>query len=159
VVGFPLATLVSAGLVFLSVTLGTVSLALLLEFWREQSVKRSALTRLKSFGMDLSDATAATTSLFRGDPASAGRLQNLIMQIPPLRGLEQIIEQAASRWTVPRFLFVSGGMGMAFGLATLTLTGSFLASLPVGALGGSLPLLLLRRKREKRINSFEEMLP
>jgi tight adherence protein B len=159
VVGLPISTLVSAGLVFLSVTLGTVSLALLLEFWRERSIKHTALNRLKSFGMDLSDATASTGSLFRRDAASGGWLQALVVRIPMLRGLEQTIEQAASRWTVPRFLFVSGGLCLAFGLATLTLTGSILVSLPVGAMGGSLPLLLLRRKRVKRINSFEEMLP
>jgi tight adherence protein B len=158
-VGLPLSTLLSAGFVFLSVTLGTISVALLLEFWRERKVKQTALNRLKSFGMDLSDAGAATKSLFRGDAGSVGWLQALIVQIPPLRGLEQIIEQASSTWTVPRFVFVSCGLGLAFGLATLTLTGRMLESLPVGMLGGSLPLLMLRRKRAKRMNSFEEMLP
>ena len=158
-VGLPLATVISAGLVFLSVTLGTISLALLVEFWRERQVKQSALNRLKSFGLDLSDAATSTKSLFRGDAEAGGWLQALVVRIPVLRGLEQMIEQAASTWTVPRFLFVSGGIGMAFGLAALTLSGKFLLSLPVGVLGGCLPLFLLKRKRAKRMNAFEEMLP
>jgi tight adherence protein B len=158
-VGLPLATVISAGLVFLAVTLGTISLALLLEFWRERKVKRSALSQLKSFGLDISDAAGATKSLFRGDAAAGSWLQALVVRIPPLRGLEQMIEQAASTWTVPRFLFVSSGIGLAFGLAALTLTGNLLLSIPIGALGGSLPLLLLRRKRTRRMYAFEEMLP
>jgi tight adherence protein B len=158
-VGLPIATVVSAGLVFLAVTLGTISLALILEFWRERNVKRAALRRLKGFGIDISEASESAKSLFRGDAASVGRLQALVVQIPPLRALEQTIEQAASSWTVPRFLFVSLGLGLAFGLAIFTITFSLPISMPIGALGGSLPYLLLRRKRLQRMHAFEEMLP
>src|SRR5437867_11507766 len=78
-VGLPIATVVSAGLVFLAVTLGTISLALILEFWRERNVKRAALRRLQGFGLDIADASESAKSLLRGDAASVGRLQALVV--------------------------------------------------------------------------------
>ncbi len=159
-VGFPLATLISAALIFLAVTLGTISLALLLEFWRERRVKRAALSQLRELGLEASALPAAAKSLFRGtNPASMGKLQSMAADIPQLRDLELILEQAGSTWTVPALLFVSGGLGLAFGLATLTLLGSFALSIPIGALGASLPYLQVRHKRLRRMRAFEEQLP
>lgn len=159
-VGLPLATLVSAGLVFLAVTLGTISLALFLEFWRERRVKRTALEQLRTLGLEAMALPASARSLFRGaDPSKMGRLRSWAARIPQLQDLELTLEQAGSSWTIPTFLFVSSGLGLAFGLAALTATRSWLLSLPMGVLGASLPFLMVRRKRLRRMRAFEEQLP
>jgi tight adherence protein B len=159
-VGLPLATLVSAALVFLAVTLGTISLALFLEFWRERRVKHAALEQLRTLGLEAMALPASAKSLFRGaDPSKMGRLRAWAAQIPQIQDLELTLEQAGSSWTIPAFLFVSSGLGLAFGLAALTATRSLQLSFPIGAFGASLPYLLVRRKRLRRMRAFEEQLP
>lgn len=75
--------------------------------------------------------------------------------------LAALLEQAGLRWRVPRLihaclaLFLTG-----FVMVWYTAPSSFRGlALPVGAALGSIPLLLVLRKRSKRLKAFEEMFP
>lgn len=153
-VDLPLATLLSAAFVFLAVTLGTISIALLLEFWRERRNKLTALDKLRAIEERIAQGGP---SLFRrGDAAG---MQGLLLQVPQLRDLTLIIEQAGLNWSVPILLVTCVGLGLGFGLFTLILTRFWILSALATGFGAALPYMVLRRKRAKRIRLFEEQLP
>ena len=76
--------------------------------------------------------------------------------------LELILEQAGKSWTGSKFLSVSCAalvVGYLLGLKFHFIFAPQLAGLFLGALGGSMPLIFLLRKRAKTIAAFEEQFP
>jgi tight adherence protein B len=161
VVGLPLTTWLSAGLVFLAVALGTVSVALLWEFWREQRRKKSSLRELRALARDgLEGSSPEASSLFRRfEGGEFSRLREYAERLPHLQDIELMLQQAGMSWTIQTYILLAVGLGAGFGLATLTLTQSLRIALLAAVFGGALPYLVVRRKRNKRLNKFEEQLP
>jgi tight adherence protein B len=60
---------------------------------------------------------------------------------------------------VPTFLLATFGLGAACGLGTLTLTNFWPAAILATIIGSALPYAVIKRKRNKRMFTFEEMLP
>jgi tight adherence protein B len=156
-VGLPTTTLISAGLVFLAVALGTVSLALFLELAQERSRQRKVLDQLRNFDQTL---TESGQGLFRGASAARSRLvQGLSARIPAFADLELMMQQAGTSWTMEAFLTVSVGIGAALGFSTLIFTRLWPVALVAAVVGALLPYLRVRSIRKRRLNAFEAGLP
>jgi tight adherence protein B len=157
-VGLPLSTLVSAGLIFLAVALGTISLALFLEWAQERSRQRKVIDQLKSFDQTLTEG--GIPGLFRGGPAGrSALLQSIAARTPAFADLELLIQQSAVTLTMEVFLLLSVGLSVALGVSTLMFTRLWLPAVGAAVLGGLLPYMRVRRQRTKRLNAFEAQLP
>ena len=156
-VDLPTSTLVSAGLIFLAVALGTISLALMIELAQERGRQRKVLDQLRSFDQTL---TEGGQGLFRGASAARSRLlQTLSARIPAFADIELMLQQAGSSWTMEAFLTVSIGLSMALGFSTLVFTRFWPAAALATLFGALLPYLRIRSLRNKRLNAFEAGLP
>jgi tight adherence protein B len=156
VAGLPASTWIAAALVFLAVSLGTVSSALLLEVARERGRRRRSLEQLRDFGQDLENNAAA--ELFRRFDES-GRLRGFLGRVPHVRDLGLTLRQAGSTLSVQSFVLTAMGIGLGLGLAALTVTRSLLFGLGAAIVGTLAPYWVMRKKRTRRMGQFEEQLP
>lgn len=88
-------------------------------------------------------------------------LSRLLRRFEFMDRLDLILEQAGKNWTASKLVVIScisGFLGSVLGLK-LRLVSPALSALLFGALGASLPLLLILRKRAKMIAAFEEQFP
>lgn len=154
--GLPSSTWVAAALVFLAVSLGTVSIALILEVVRERGRRRRSLEQLREFG-SVADSGAATDLFRRLD--ESGRLRGLLGRVPHLRDLGLTLRQAGSTLTVQSFVLTTLGVSVGLGLATLTVTRSVFLAAALTVLGALVPYWFMRKKRARRMGKFEEQLP
>lgn len=152
-------TLLAALLVFLAFTLGTISLVLVLEWVRERTRARSVVRKLESWARESLDRPGSDAIL-----ADTGGVQNrwlgpLISRVPQFRGLETLLEQGATKWSVTSFLMMTMGLGVAVGLATWLFFQSLLAGAAGTALAATIPYAIARRRARQRMRAFEEILP
>jgi tight adherence protein B len=159
-VSLPSTSWISAGLVFLTVVLGTVGLALLLEAVQESRRRRQVVRQLRTLGTLDTEALTGTGGLLRRSiEQQPAWLQSLSAYTPRIRDLGFLIQQAGLTWTVDSLLILCLGLGLAFGVAVLILT-RYMALAALGAaLGAYLPIWYLRRRRRKRAAAFEAGLP
>lgn len=156
-VGLPVSTLVSAGLIFLAVALGTVSLALFIELAQERGRQRKVLDQLRNFDQVLSEEGPG---LFRGAVGARSRLlQQLNARIPAFADLELLLQQAGATWTMEAFLIVSVGLAAALGFSTLIFTRLWPVAMIATVLGAMLPYFRVRSLRNRRLGAFEAGLP
>ena len=156
-VGLPASTLVSAGLIFLAVALGTISIALFLELAQERSRQRKVLEQLRNFDQAL---TESGQGLFRGAGAAKSRLlQGMAARIPAFSDLELMLQQGGTTWTMEAFLIVSLGLAAALGISTLIFTRLWPVAVAAAVLGAMLPYLRIRSVRRRRLHAFEAGLP
>jgi tight adherence protein B len=156
-VGLPLNTWLQAGLIFVVVALGAVSLGLLLEWVQERSRQRKVLQQLRSFDQTMTEGGGG---LFRGvGPNASAWAQALAARTPAFGDLQLMLQQAGAAWTLEVFLLFSVGLAVAFGLGGLLVTRFLPVAILAAAVGGFLPYMILRRRRTKRFNAFEEGLP
>ncbi len=157
-VDLPVSTLVSAGLIFLAVALGTISLALFLEWAQERGRQRKVIDQLKTFDQTLSEGNLP--GLFRGGSAARSRLlQSIAARTPAFADLELFVQQSGAQWTMEVFLLVSMGLSVALGISTLVFTRLWLAALAAALLGALLPYARVKRLRTTRFRAFEAQLP
>ena len=156
-VGLPLNTWIAAALVFLSVALGTISLALILELWRERGRRQRSLEQLRQFGREGAETNPSENIFRRLD--ESGRLRGMFARVPQLRDLGLALRQAGSSLTIQTFVLASIGIGVGLGLAGLTLTRSFVLAAVFTVLGTLLPYFAIAKKRARRMALFEEQLP
>lgn len=157
-VDLPLTTWLAAAMAFIAVALGTVSVALLLEWVQEGRRKKTALRQLNELAVRGVDV--GNVGIFRGGrPMDTQWLALASARFPHLRDVALILEQAGLGWTIQSYVLLVVGWGLGLGLAGLTVTGVWLFALAVAALGASLPYLWIRRKRKRRLNAFEAQLP
>jgi tight adherence protein B len=157
-VNIPAASWAAAALVFLSVTFGAVGLALLIEFFQETRRRRSVVRQLQGIGA--LDASESREALMRGRAGDQPLwLQQLSASTPRIRDLGLLLEQAGSQTSLEALLLMCAGLGIAFGAAILILTRFWPMALLASAAGGYLPIWFLKRKRQKRIDAFESLLP
>ena len=156
-VDLPTSTLISAGLIFIAVALGTVSLALFLELAQERTRQRKVLDQLRSFDQTL---TEGGQGLFRGASVARSRLvQQLNARVPAFADLELLLQQGGATWTMEAFLTVSFGLAAALGFSILIITRLWPVAMLATAFGALLPYMRIRMQRSRRLNAFEAGLP
>jgi tight adherence protein B len=160
VVGLPSSIWVPALVAFLAVALGTVSLVILWEWFQEQQRKRQMVDQLRTLANEpIEGPVGGRATVFRSAVLESPWLRPIISRFPQLRDAGFILQQAGLSWTLQTLFLLSIGTAMAIGSMTLILS----RSLPVGfvatILGGMLPTMYVRRRRTKRMNAFEELLP
>lgn len=154
-VALPVSTWATALLVFFAVALGTISLALLVEWFQERRRQREALRQLRAFTNDDPE---------EGGILSAGAdvprwFRPIAARVPAFQDLDLMMEQAGMKGHLPLFLMSTIGLPVGLGLATLAATRLWPAAILAAGIGGMLPYVVVRRRRTKRLYAFEEMLP
>ncbi|HZN97725.1 MAG TPA: type II secretion system F family protein [Gemmatimonadales bacterium] len=158
-VDIPSGVWLPALIAFLTVALGTISLIFLWEWFQENQRKRQMVDHLRSLANEPVGGPGIGSSVFRSAVLQSPWLRPIITRIPQLADAELILQQAGLSWSLQTLFLLSIGMAVALGSMVLVLT----SSLPIGVLGTAvgalLPNLYVRRKRTKRLNAFEELLP
>jgi tight adherence protein B len=158
-VGLPSSVWMPALIAFLTVALGTVSLVFIWEWVQENQRKRHMVDNLRSLANESMGGFTAGSNVFRSAVLQSPWLRPIVSRIPQLRDAQLILEQAGMSWSVQTLLLLSIGTALAFGSVTLIATGSILMGLIATGLGAMVPNFYVRRRRTKRLNAFEELLP
>jgi tight adherence protein B len=158
-VELPASTWVPALVAFLTVAFATVSLVLLWEWLKEQQRKRQMVDQLRSLANAPLEGGAPGSAVFRSAVLQSPWLRPIIARVPQLRDAEFILQQAGISWTLQTLLVLSLGTALALGSMTLIATRSLPVGIGATVLGAMLPNSYVRRRRTKRFNAFEEMLP
>jgi len=155
--GLPATTLVPAALIFLAVAFGTVSLALVVDILQERRRRADALRQLRDF---TNNPQGEGPGLLRGLEGQIPQwLAPIAERIPAFQDAHLMLEQAGSGMTLARFLVISAGLAVSFGLGLLVLTLRWPPAIIAAAVAGIIPYVLLRRRRARRFYRFEEQLP
>jgi tight adherence protein B len=158
-VGLPSSIWMPALVAFLTVALGTISLVFIWEWVQENQRKRHMVDNLRSLANESMEGFAAGSNVFRSAVLQSPWLRPIVSRIPQRRDAQLILEQSGMSWSVQTLLLLSIGTALAFGSMTLIATGSILMGLIATGLGAMVPNLYVRRRRTKRLNAFEELLP
>jgi tight adherence protein B len=158
-VNLPVTSWISAGLVFFTVVLGSVGLALLLEVVQEGRRRRQVVTQLKTLGA--LDAEAATEGglLRRPIEQQPAWLQALSARTPSVRDLGALLQGAGVSWGVGTLLLLCIGLGFGLGAAVLIISRFVIFAGIAAAFGCYLPIWYLKRRRRVRTDAFEAGLP
>jgi len=160
VVDLPITSWLSAGFAFLAVAMGTLSLALLWEWWRDRARKQKALEQLRELANRGLDHVGGTEGLFRRlETRGSPLVRRLVTRLPRMNDFDLFIQQAGMSWTVQTFVLLTVGLALGFGAAALTSTRRLDAALIAAAFGSVLPYQLVRIRRSRRLRAFEERLP
>ena len=147
-------------LVFLTVGLGVISVAFLIESGREVKRRRDFRKQLEGVSKGATAGDGGPGSVLRD--SGSGELtwlEPILRFIPQSSDLRLLLEQADVNWSVGSFLMICVGLGFALGSAAWILGGNPLYFLIFGSIGSVLPLIQLRRLRTKRMRAFEEAFP
>ncbi len=82
--------------------------------------------------------------------------------MPVFRGLQKLIDQSGTGWSLGKFLMstvITGAAGLFVTFLVPPLANNKIATLAVALLFASFPLFLVIRKRSKRLAQFEEQFP
>jgi tight adherence protein B len=144
-------------LVFAAVALGTVAVALVVQWAGELRQRRIAVGQLQ----DLSDAIVSGPAAVMRDAqrVEAKWMQAIARRIPQLKGLRSSLEQAALEWTPQSFIMISIGLAMGAALVMAVVFPVLPAVLLAAAAAGSIPFFRVRRKVKRRLAALEEQLP
>ena len=147
-----------AVLIFGTVALGTVTVALVVQWAVELRQRRVVVRQLRDF--TAVTPGAVSPALLRDTAGTEAQwLQAIAARLPQLRGLGRTLERGGVPWTTQGFLVVTLGLGAGAGLAMLLAFPVWPAVL-LAAMGvGALPYLYVRRKANRRFAGFEEQLP
>jgi tight adherence protein B len=155
-VGLPSTTWITALLVFFAVALGTISIALVVELLQERKRQREALKQLRAFTNDEPDQEG----ILRLQGGDLPRwFKPIAARVPAVQDLELMMEQAGMNGHVPLFLMMSIGLTIGLGLAVLGIVRWWPAAILASFIGGMMPYMVVRFRRNKRLGAFEEMLP
>jgi tight adherence protein B len=154
-VALPTTTWVTALLIFFTVALGTLSIALLIEWLQERRRQSEALRQLRAFANENQE----DGGILRPRDGMPHWLQPIAARVPAFQDLDLMMEQAGLKGHLPTFLMSTIGLTAALGLATLALTRLLPASILAAFIGAFLPYMVVRRRRTKRLSAFEEQPP
>ncbi len=152
----PASTLLAAALIFVAVAMGTVAIALLLEWAQERVRARSVVKQLHQFS---EQAFSADTQAIVRRTAAATWLEQASSRLPHFRDVAHVLRQAGSSWSFQSFFLISLGFAAAAGLMAGLLTRSPLGALIAVPLGAMLPYLLVRFRANQRAAKVEEQVP
>lgn len=83
----------------------------------------------------------------------------LLLKMPRVRQLDRFLIQSGLNLQIPTFLFLSAGFALIGFLLPQVIGLPFLVSILAGLCLAPLPLLYVQRKRQQRLQRFEEQLP
>ena len=129
-VALPSQTWITALLIFFAVALGTISVALLVEWFQERRRQREALRQLRAFTNEEMDE-GGVLSLRDGELPRWFR--PLAARVPAFQDLDLMMEQGGMKGHLPLFLMASIGLPVGLGLATLAITRFWPAALLAAA--------------------------
>ena len=155
----PLSTWATAALVFVSVALASVSVALLFEWLGERRKQQDVLGQLRKFERGLVSAGAEGTGILRRAVRESELMTALAARFPSIADLQMMLQQAAVSMTTSAFLTLTLGLSVGLGLVVLLLFRNWFAAILFTAIGAWLPYLWLKRRRNRRMYAFEEALP
>ena len=101
-VGLPTTTWAAALFIFLAVALGTLSIALLIEYFQERRRQQDALRQLRAFTDE--DAGARAACCAAPTARCRGWLRPIAARIPAFQDLDLMMEQADLKGHLPTFL-------------------------------------------------------
>jgi tight adherence protein B len=151
----------AAGLVFLAVALATTAIAVLVEWLTRRGRERRVVRQLERLSTEALDTISpGAAAILRGtDGADAPWVDALSRQVPHIRDVQTLLEQAALSWTVRSYLTFAAGSGLALGTAVFGMSGMPLLGLAAAAAGAALPYLYVAHRRSRRLKLFEEQFP
>jgi tight adherence protein B len=154
-IALPTTTWMTALLIFFTVALGTISVAMLVEWMQERRRQREALRQLRAFTNEDSEVGG----ILRGRDDVPHWFRPIAARVPAFQDLDLMMEQAGMKGHLPAFLMGTIGLTVALGLATLALTRLWPAAIVAAFFGAMLPYMVVRWRRTKRLYVFEELLP
>jgi len=146
------------GLVGLAVAAMIVAAGLGWDAWRRARQRRE-LTRRMRGETEQKQGAEPRSELIREARGEAKVLGMFESRMPRVTHLEVLLLQADVEWGIGRFLTYSLVSAVVLGAAGFLIIGIPVFGLALTVLGGTLPYLLLRRKKKKRIDAFEESFP
>ena len=158
-VGLPSSIWVPALVAFLAVALGTVSLVILWEWFQEQQRKRQMVEQLRTLANEPLEGPAGRSNVFRSAVLESPWLRPIVSRVPQLRDAEFILQQAGMSWSLQTLILLSIGTAVGLGSMTLIMSRAAPVALVATVIGALLPTMYVRRRRTKRMNAFEELLP
>ena len=142
---------------FAGVALGSLGLALFIEWYFEWRQRRVVQDQLRSLTQKRRDPDSPV--LVGDDDDGLGWLGMVGAEGALMGGLRARIEKAGVKWTAQSYLLITLGLAMGFGVAAIIVTGFWIVGLIAAAVGAWIPSAYLKRQERKRINAFEEQLP
>jgi tight adherence protein B len=159
-VGLPSSIWVPALVAFLAVALGTISLVILWEWFQEQQRKRQMVDQLRTLANEpIEGLGGGRSTVFRSAVLESPWLRPIISRFPQLRDAGFILQQAGLSWTLQTLFLLSIGTAVGLGSVTLIISRSVPVAFVATIIGALLPTMYVRRRRTKRLNAFEELLP
>jgi tight adherence protein B len=151
----------AAILAFVAVALGTLTVAVTAEMLAASRRRKDVLARLNA-----SDAFVADEHV-RGEAAQIFRERHLrgksgpewLGNLPHLRDVALMLEQAGLSWSLQSYLFLVLGLTVGIGTMALIVSQSLTTAVIAAAIASILPYLFVRSKRSRRIAKFEEQFP
>lgn len=135
--------------------------AWMLASWHQRRRARGRLLRqLRTLAGSGTPGVGPSNQLVRQRNDVGTRLVDRLARFaPPLRDMDQLLEQAGLAWDRSTLFQLSLGLGLGGGFLLLAGTGSPPAALAGLAVGLLLPRLYVLRCRARRLRAFEEQLP
>lgn len=158
-VDLPLTTWLTAGLVFVSVALGAMSLAFVFEYLGARRRQRQVVDQLRAFDRQLAESGGEAVGLLRRTVGESQFMQAIMARTPSMVDLKLLLMQAGLETPVDSFLLTMGGSGVGAGLGFLVLTGSPVLATVAAIVGTLIPWFWLKRRRARRFAAFEAGLP
>jgi tight adherence protein B len=151
----------AAALVFISVAMVTMALAVLVEWLARRRRDRGVATQLERLNTEALDTLSpgASALLRASDAAEAAWVQALVGWVPHIRDVQHLLQQAGIDWSVRSYLTLAAGAGVTFGVSVYGLTASWVFATAAAAIGASIPYLYVSRRRRRRLDRFEELFP
>jgi tight adherence protein B len=153
----PTGSWLSAGMVFLAVALGTVAIALLVEFFRERLRGRRMFGQLRRLAQEGPDE--ASEALLRRPGYQQKLLDPVLAHLPHAADVSLLMQQGGLTWGLQTFAILTLGLAASLGLATLLVSRLWLATLVATLFGAVIPYLMIKRRAAKRMRLFEAQLP
>ncbi len=153
----PTSSWLSAGMVFLAVALGTVAIALLLEFSRERLRGRKMVGQLRRLAQEGPDE--ASDALIRRPGFQQKLFDPILAHLPHAADIALLMQQGGLQWTLQTYAVVTLGLALSFGLAAALIFRLWLAGLAAALFAASIPYVVIKRKAAKRMGQFEAQLP
>jgi len=153
----PFSSYYAAGLVFIAVALGTVSLALLGEWVRQRRRARNVYGQLQTFVEER--FAAGQDDLVRRYRETGGSLDATLARLPHFKDVGLLLEQGGTTWSLQTYFLLSCGLALGAGFAVLLASRLWPAGLIAAGFGALIPFFIVRRRARRRLRAFEEQLP
>lgn len=145
---------------FAALALAALAIVLLAQWIRQRRARARLLRQLRVLQrLRVAPTEAARQIVRERDDAGARWLERVTRFAPPLRNMEELLEQAGLPWRRSAVARLGLGLAVSFALAALLISGSPLAAVGSFLVGLLLPRLYVLRRKARRLAAFEAQLP